>query len=83
VVISSYNRIPAAGSVGIERIINVHYAPLPKYRGRANVNWAIINGEKVAGNLYSPRVPWPGRGNILFQENNPDSATTDTVCDTL
>jgi len=27
------------------RIINVHMAPLPKYRGRAPINWAIINGE--------------------------------------
>jgi methionyl-tRNA formyltransferase len=27
------------------RIINAHLAPLPHYRGRAPLNWAIINGE--------------------------------------
>lgn len=27
------------------RIINAHLAPLPYYRGRAPINWAIINGE--------------------------------------
>lgn len=27
------------------RIINAHLAPLPHYRGRAPINWAIINGE--------------------------------------
>jgi methionyl-tRNA formyltransferase len=28
-----------------DRIINAHLAPLPYYRGRAPINWAIINGE--------------------------------------
>lgn len=28
-----------------DRIINAHLAPLPKYRGRSPLNWAIINGE--------------------------------------
>jgi len=29
--------------------INVHFSLLPKYRGAAPVNWAIVNGEKVTG----------------------------------
>ncbi|QXM05862.1 methionyl-tRNA formyltransferase [Crassaminicella indica] len=29
--------------------INVHASLLPKYRGAAPINWAIINGEKVSG----------------------------------
>jgi len=29
--------------------INVHGSLLPKYRGAAPVNWAIINGEKITG----------------------------------
>lgn len=29
--------------------INVHYSPLPKYRGMHPVAWAIINGEKEHG----------------------------------
>ena len=29
--------------------INVHASLLPKYRGAAPINWAIIRGEKVAG----------------------------------
>lgn len=35
--------IPAMGSV------NLHPSLLPKYRGRAPVNWAIINGETIMG----------------------------------
>ena len=29
--------------------INIHASLLPKYRGAAPINWAIINGEKVTG----------------------------------
>lgn len=29
--------------------INVHFSLLPKYRGAAPVNWAIVNGETVTG----------------------------------
>ncbi|QEK11997.1 methionyl-tRNA formyltransferase [Crassaminicella thermophila] len=29
--------------------INVHASLLPKYRGAAPINWAIINGEKISG----------------------------------
>ena len=35
--------IPSYGS------INVHASLLPKYRGAAPINWAIINGEKQTG----------------------------------
>ncbi len=31
------------------RVINLHGSILPKYRGAAPINWAIINGEKTAG----------------------------------
>src|SRR5215218_3313979 len=29
--------------------VNVHFSLLPKYRGAAPVNWAIVNGEKESG----------------------------------
>jgi len=44
VVVSSYDRILPADLVSARPFVNVHYAPLPRYRGRATVNWAIING---------------------------------------
>src|SRR5215813_10118268 len=43
-VVSSYDRILRTSILDQGRFVNVHYAALPKYRGRANVNWAIING---------------------------------------
>lgn len=29
--------------------INVHSSLLPKYRGAAPINWAILNGERITG----------------------------------
>jgi methionyl-tRNA formyltransferase len=29
--------------------LNVHFSLLPKYRGAAPVNWAIVNGEEITG----------------------------------
>ena len=51
IVVAAYGRIlpedilntPPYGS------INVHSSILPKYRGSAPINWAILNGEKVTG----------------------------------
>jgi methionyl-tRNA formyltransferase len=78
VVVSSYNRILPPDLLAQSRFINVHYAPLPEYRGRANVNWAIINGEKVAGITIHRMVPGLDAGNILYQETIP-IRETDTV----
>ena len=43
VVISSHDRVLPADLLAGCPFINVHYAPLPRFRGRANVNWAVIN----------------------------------------
>jgi methionyl-tRNA formyltransferase len=79
-VVSSYNRVLQADLLEQGRFVNVHYAPLPEYRGRANVNWAIINGEPDAA--ISVHVLGPGldSGDILYQERipiGPDDTVTD------
>ena len=75
VVISSFNRIIPADTLGLSRFLNVHYSPLPRYRGRANVNWAIINGEEVAAISIHLVAPGLDGGNILFQERIKISST--------
>ena len=56
VVVSSFDRILPADLVGSCPFVNVHYAPLPRYRGRATVNWAILNGEPAAAiSVHRPR----------------------------
>ena len=45
VVVSSYHRLLPAALLARCPFVNVHYAPLPRYRGVATVNWALINEE--------------------------------------
>lgn len=51
VVIIAYGQIIPAALLGIPRLgwINLHASLLPKYRGAAPVNWAIVNGEARTG----------------------------------
>lgn len=79
-VVSSYNRILGAGILAHGKFVNVHYAALPKYRGRANVNWAIINQEPATAITIHTMAPGVDAGNILFQQKIAIGAD-DTVAD--
>lgn len=47
--------------------INVHFSLLPKYRGAAPVNWAIVNGETRAGVTTMQMDAGLDTGDILMQ----------------
>jgi methionyl-tRNA formyltransferase len=51
VVIIAYGQIIPASLIAIPRLgwINLHGSLLPRYRGAAPINWAIINGETRTG----------------------------------
>jgi methionyl-tRNA formyltransferase len=51
VVIIAYGQIISQRLVQIPRLgwINLHASLLPKYRGAAPINWAIVNGERRTG----------------------------------
>ncbi len=51
VVIIAYGQIIPAPLIEIPRLgwINLHASLLPKYRGAAPINWAIVNGETRTG----------------------------------
>lgn len=80
VVVSSYDRILPARVLCRCRFVNVHYAPLPEYRGRANVNWAIINDEAETAITVHVIAPGLDAGNILYQQRVAIGAD-DTVAD--
>jgi methionyl-tRNA formyltransferase len=67
VIVSSFNRVLGASLLDQTRFVNVHYSPLPRYRGRANVNWAIINQEPEAAISIHTIAPGLDAGRILFQ----------------
>jgi methionyl-tRNA formyltransferase len=48
--------------------VNVHFSLLPKYRGAAPVNWAIVNGEKTTGVTTMQMDAGLDTGAILLQQ---------------
>ncbi|UGQ14495.1 hypothetical protein LO772_13440 [Yinghuangia sp. ASG 101] len=79
-VVSSYDRILPDHVLAHCPFVNVHYAPLPRGRGRANVNWAVINGDTETAITVHSMVPGLDAGGILYQEPVP-IGPRDTVTD--
>ena len=50
---------------------NVHPSPLPAYRGRAPVNWMLVNGEREAGVTLHYMVARADAGDIVGQRTVP------------
>jgi len=54
--------IPKAGC------LNLHGSLLPKYRGKAPINWVLVNGEGETGVTLHYMTPRPDDGDIVAQE---------------
>ncbi|MFN7087563.1 MAG: formyltransferase [Burkholderiales bacterium] len=50
---------------------NMHGSLLPKYRGRAPVNWAVLHGERETGATLHEMVEKPDAGRIVDQQAVP------------
>lgn len=68
-VVVAYGRILPEGFLKAfpKKAINVHFSLLPKYRGAAPVNWAIVNGEKTTGVTTMQMDVGLDIGDILLQ----------------
>ena len=51
--------------------LNVHGSLLPKYRGRAPVNWAILHGERKTGATLHYMTGKPDAGDLVSQQAVP------------
>ncbi len=51
--------------------LNMHGSLLPRYRGRAPVNWAVIKGERETGATLHYMVAKPDAGDIVAQQAVP------------
>jgi len=69
-VIVAYGRILPADFLAAPKhgCVNVHFSLLPKYRGAAPVNWAIVNGEEHTGVTTMKIVEELDAGAILLQK---------------
>ena len=57
--------------------INVHSSLLPKYRGAAPINWAILNGEKETGVSIMYMAKELDAGDVILQKATPIGAEED------
>lgn len=70
IVVVAYGKILPKEILDIPRLgcINVHASLLPKYRGAAPIQWAVINGEKVTGVTTMYMAEGLDTGDILLTE---------------
>ena len=70
IVVVAYGKIlpPQILELPPHRCINVHASLLPKYRGAAPIQWAIIKGEKKTGITTMLMDQGMDTGDILLQE---------------
>lgn len=62
---STWLTVPRRGA------LNMHGSLLPKYRGRAPVHWAILNGESATGASLHYMVEKPDAGALVDQQSVP------------
>jgi len=69
-VVVAYGRLLTQEILGLPKMLcmNVHGSLLPKYRGAAPVNWAILNGDKETGVTIQKMVLGLDAGDIIAQE---------------
>jgi methionyl-tRNA formyltransferase len=80
IVIIAYGQIVPARLLNVPKHgwINLHASLLPKYRGAAPINWAIVNGESKTGNTTMRIDAGMDTGEMLLQQElaiGPDEST--------
>jgi methionyl-tRNA formyltransferase len=65
-----YRSMISTKILGLARLgaFNMHGSLLPRYRGRAPINWAVLNGEPRIGMTLHRMVREPDAGAIVDQE---------------
>lgn len=73
IIVAAFGQILKKELLDIPRYgcINIHASLLPKYRGAAPINWAIINGEKDTGITIMDMEEGLDTGDIISQRSIP------------
>ena len=87
ICVVAYGKILPKEILDIPRLgcINVHGSLLPKYRGAAPIQWAVINGEKITGITTMYMDVGMDTGDIILKEevNIGEDETTGELWDKL
>lgn len=73
IVVAAYGKILPKAVLEIPPYgcVNVHASLLPKYRGAAPIQWAVLNGEPETGVTTMQMAEGVDTGDILFSEKTP------------
>ena len=73
IVVAAYGRILPKELLDCPPLgcVNVHSSLLPKYRGAAPINWAVIHGETETGVTIMYMAPELDAGDIILQQSTP------------
>jgi methionyl-tRNA formyltransferase len=86
-VVVAYGQILKPEVIAIPKIdtVNIHSSLLPRWRGAAPIQWAILAGDPETGVTTMRIVPKLDAGDILLQESTPisNTDTAETVHDRL
>jgi len=87
IVVAAYGRLLPDDILALppKGCINVHSSLLPKYRGSAPINWAVVNGDKETGVTIMHMATELDGGDIISQAVTPidPEETVETVHDRL
>ena len=68
VIISTFNKILDNHTIKLSKFINIHHGKLPKQKGRASINWAIIMGRNNIFITIHEVAPKLDSGKIIIQK---------------
>ena len=73
IVVAAYGRILPDDILALppKGCVNVHSSLLPKYRGAAPINWAMINGETETGVTIMYMASQLDAGDVILQRSTP------------
>ncbi len=79
IVVAAYGKLLPEDILNVPPLgsINVHSSLLPKYRGAAPINWAVLNGEKMTGVTIMYMAKDLDAGDIILQKSTPIGETED------
>lgn len=86
-VVAAFGQIVSEDILNMPRYgcVNIHASLLPKYRGAAPIQWAVLNGEKYTGVTIQQMAKGIDTGDILYQKQIPitDEDTGESMFDKL
>lgn len=73
IIVVAYGKILPQAILDLPRLgcVNLHGSVLPKYRGSAPIQWAVLNGDETAGVCTTYMTPQMDAGDVIYTLETP------------